>query len=51
MEQLIIGDVVITKTEDGIKYFIPEGMTGAKLVQFKKNNEEKIKAFINSEES
>ena len=46
MNKLEIGNVIVTKRNGKITYFLPEGMTGTKLKEFKVRNSKKINNFL-----
>jgi hypothetical protein len=46
MNKLKISNVTITKESGKITYFLPEKMTGTKLVEFKARNKEEINNFL-----
>ena len=46
MIKLKISNVTITKDGDKITYFLPEKMTGTKLVEFRARNSEEINNFL-----
>ena len=46
MSELEIGNVTIKKDNGKVTYFLPEKMTGAKLVEFRSKNSEKINNFL-----
>ena len=46
MNKLEIGNVTIKETNGKITYFLPKGMTGTKLKEFKVRNNKKISNFL-----
>jgi len=46
MKKLKISNVTITKDNGKVTYFLPEKMTGTKLVEFRSRNSEKINNFL-----
>jgi len=46
MQKLKISNVTITKDNGKVTYFLPEKMTGTKLVEFKVRNKEEINNFL-----
>jgi hypothetical protein len=50
MNKLEISGVTIKEINGKITYFLPEGMTGTKLKEFKVRNSKKINKFLKKNE-